>query len=309
MLHWFFSGASSGNVVTYNNWNQMVTHCYMSGSGAWGVSSNVKALYRYSTNARSLYAGSSSVRFRFPASSTVLSKYQGSSAALTKFAGSSSVRFRFPASSTAIGRYYPSSIGKSTSGSVHNLWHWSSNKSWYAQSSNVRSRFVGSSASFGTNWGILTGGSTTDAQSLHTHNNLIGGGGAGGYPSGPRHAVQYKSGTTNAHGGSWDLTWDPRTRHFGITGGVFVKGGISSQAISGSMIRSNNLRVASVSSQGKISGQWWTPIYNSSIPTPTGSNCGQIIRTSGSSTNKTYVWICVRNSVGHFEWVQLAIST
>jgi len=36
-------------------------------------------------------------------------------------------------------------ILNATSGSLHKLWTWSSNKTWYANSSNVKSRFPGSS--------------------------------------------------------------------------------------------------------------------------------------------------------------------
>ncbi|MBE3115281.1 MAG: hypothetical protein IMZ59_07180, partial [Actinobacteria bacterium] len=48
-------------------------------------------------------------------------------------------------STNSINRFYPSTLGKATSGSVHSLWNWSSNKSWYANSSNVRLRFPASS--------------------------------------------------------------------------------------------------------------------------------------------------------------------
>lgn len=174
MLHWFFSGASSGSVVKFNNWNELVNHCYMSGvanPSVWGVSGQVKTLYRWSSN-KSWYANSSNVRYRFPASST------------------------------ASGRY--------------------------ADSSNVRYKFKGSS----NRW-------------------------------------------------------------------MYV----SSQLISGGSIDTHN-----ISSQGKISGQWWTPIRPSK-PTASVSNCGQIIRTSGSGSDKTYLWVCLRNSAGNYEWDQICIST
>jgi len=78
-------------------------------------------------------------------SATALATQQSIKAFVNNISGN--LRWRFPASSTAISKYYPSSLGKATSGSVHNLWNWSSNKSWYANSSNVRSRFVASSLS------------------------------------------------------------------------------------------------------------------------------------------------------------------
>jgi hypothetical protein len=74
-----------------------------------------------------------------------IANYIASTTAIAKFGDSSNIRFRFPGSSAAAGRYYPSSVGQKTSGSVHKLWLWSSNKSWYANSSNVRTRFKGSS--------------------------------------------------------------------------------------------------------------------------------------------------------------------
>jgi hypothetical protein len=61
-------------------------------------------------------------------------------------------------------------------------------------------------------------------------------------------------------------------------------------------------------SSQSISGQYRTPIYNGGRPTASVSNCGQIIRTSGMGTNKTYIWISVRKSDGNYEWVQLGIS-
>ena len=70
-----------------------------------------------------------------------------------------------------------------------------------------------------------------------------------------------------------------------------------------------NLRVASVSSQGRISGQWWSPIYNTGRPTAGVNNVGQIIRTSGSTGIKTWVWMSVRNDSNTYEWIQIGISS
>jgi len=41
MQHWFWSGAASGTTVTYDNWNELVQHTYMSSTGLWGVSAQV----------------------------------------------------------------------------------------------------------------------------------------------------------------------------------------------------------------------------------------------------------------------------
>jgi len=63
-------------------------------------------------------------------------------------------------------------------------------------------------------------------------------------------------------------------------------------------------------SSQSISGSWMTPIYRGAgKPTAGASYEGRIIRTSGSGTNKTYVWICTRNSAGNYEWDLLALST
>ncbi|MBE3095285.1 MAG: hypothetical protein IMZ52_09665, partial [Actinobacteria bacterium] len=65
-----------------------------------------------------------------------------------------------------------------------------------------------------------------------------GDGGTGGYPSGPRHAIQFKSGTSTSHGGDWHLTYSPLTNRFALTGGAWIKGSLSSQNISSNKIRS-----------------------------------------------------------------------
>jgi hypothetical protein len=70
----------------------------------------------------------------------------------------------------------------------------------------------------------------------------------------------------------------------------------------------SSLTWISVSAQN-ISGQWTTPIYNNSRPTADTTNEGNIIRMSGSGTEKTYIYISVRNSAGSYEWIQLAVST
>jgi hypothetical protein len=61
---------------------------------------------------------------------------------------------------------------------------------------------------------------------------------------------------------------------------------------------------------GYYSGQHMTPISRGAgKPAASEANEGVIYRTSGTSTNKSYVWICLRNSAGTFEWVQLGISS
>jgi hypothetical protein len=69
-----------------------------------------------------------------------------------------------------------------------------------------------------------------------------------------------------------------------------------------------NIKSTSVSSSS-ISGQWYSPIYRgSSHPVASVSNERQIIITSGSGTDKSYVWICLRNSAGNYNWFSVAES-
>ncbi|MBE3114303.1 MAG: hypothetical protein IMZ59_02155, partial [Actinobacteria bacterium] len=124
-------------------------------------------------------------------------------------------------STNSINRFYPSTTGKATSGSVHNLWNWSSNKSWYANSANVRFRFIESG---GTKWVDLTdGGQTT----LHSH---------AGTPSAP-------GGSFTANIGS-DYT-------YGISGVKFV----SSQNISGG--RYIGVRISGAKDINNWNGSSW----------------------------------------------------
>jgi len=59
-----------------------------------------------------------------------------------------------------------------------------------------------------------------------------------------------------------------------------------------------------------ISGSWTTPIHRGAgKPAASVANEGQIIRTSGGTSEKTYVWISVINDAGTYEWLQLAVST
>ena len=67
---------------------------------------------------------------------------------------------------------------------------------------------------------------------------------------------------------------------------------------------------AAISSQGPISGQWITPIYRGAgKPTAGATYEGRIIRTSGSTDQKTYVWMCVKNDANAYEWIKLGVST
>lgn len=61
-------------------------------------------------------------------------------------------------------------------------------------------------------------------------------------------------------------------------------------------------------SSSRISGQWTTPLYKGK-PTAGISNCGQIIRTSGSGYGGTYTWVCVQQNGGSYEWDMLAKSS
>jgi len=63
-------------------------------------------------------------------------------------------------------------------------------------------------------------------------------------------------------------------------------------------------------SASALSGSWTTPIYRGAGKPAAGvSYEGQIIRTSGASGEKTYVWMCVKNDADGYEWIQLAVST
>lgn len=55
MQHWFWTGAASGSVVTYENWNELVNHCYMSSTGYWGVSAQVVELNDWMANSGANY--------------------------------------------------------------------------------------------------------------------------------------------------------------------------------------------------------------------------------------------------------------
>jgi hypothetical protein len=68
----------------------------------------------------------------------------------------------------------------------------------------------------------------------------------------------------------------------------------------------------SISSQ-TISGQWYSPIVRKGGKPAAGASYeGQIWRTSGAGTGAgsgTYVWMCVINSAGAYEWIQLGLSS
>lgn len=71
----------------------------------------------------------------------------------------------------------------------------------------------------------------------------------------------------------------------------------------------SNINTPSISSS-TISGSHTTPIIRGGgKPTAAASYEGQIYRTSGSGSDKTYVWMCVRNSAGSYEWIQIGVST
>ena len=105
--------------------------------------------------------------------------------------------------------------------------------------------------------------------------------GGTGTPGGADTQVQFNDGSS--FGGDTAFTWIKGTNT------LTIDGSISSQSISGS---------------------WTTPIYRGTgKPTAGAGFEGKIIRTSGSGTNKTYVWVCVRNSAGNYEWIQLGLSS
>lgn len=65
----------------------------------------------------------------------------------------------------------------------------------------------------------------------------------------------------------------------------------------------------SISSQN-ISGAHYTPIVRGGGKPVAGATYeGQIWRTSGGTSDKTYVWICLKNSSDSYEWIQLGLSS
>ncbi len=44
-------------------------------------------------------------------------------------------------------------------------------------------------------------------------------------------------------------------------------------------------------------------------PTPNAERSGQVIRVRAGSGTKSYIKICVQNSLGDWEWVQIGVST
>lgn len=143
--------------------------------------------------------------------------------------------------------------------------------------------------------------------------------------AGGKYYVQYTDGTNLDSEGAF--TYNETTNTLRISGAV------SSSAMSGGTLRMGLLygntisgvarpsypsSVANkyyidhpsyVSSQGRISGQWWAPQWKGK-PTAGAGYAGQIIRTSGASySQKTYVWMCISKAAGTYEWIQLAVSS
>ena len=167
------NGPTAGYYLKYKDdidkltWSEVVGGSDVAWSGAYqfyAVSSLNKIQYNQyvgSSGNRSLYYPSSVGHFFTNSGAKLTSAYNSgqrvldlfnhtlyitSSNLITNYANSSNVRFRFPASSTAKSIFAGSAnVNIKTSGSLHNLWNWSSNKSWYANSSNVRFRFPASS--------------------------------------------------------------------------------------------------------------------------------------------------------------------
>ena len=57
-----------------------------------------------------------------------------------------------------------------------------------------------------------------------------------------------------------------------------------------------------------ISGAWTTPLYHTR-PAAAIGNCGRIVRVSGASNEKTYVYMSVKNDANTYEWIQMGVST
>jgi hypothetical protein len=69
-----------------------------------------------------------------------------------------------------------------------------------------------------------------------------------------------------------------------------------------------NLTIASVSSMGKISGQWQVPLYTNLTNAGNASTRpGQLIRTSGNSSG-TWVWVSIYGG-SNYQWMQLTYLT
>jgi len=80
--------------------------------------------------------------------------------------------------------------------------------------------------------------------------------------------------------------------------------------LSGSRISISSQLNANIISSQTIYGAWQTPIYRGAgKPGASASYEGQIIRTSGGTGEKTWLWCCVKNSADGYEWIQLGIST
>jgi hypothetical protein len=180
--------------------------------------------------------------------------------------------YSYVESSSAIERYYPSTLGFNISTQVVDL---------FAASSTLNS-LSAVYTGFSSNTGLY-------------------------YPSALGKQVSSQVGIIG------DLSSSSIGRYYPSTLGKGVSGMVLSNTLHSSNnsihgLSTTNLVIASVSSQGKISGQWCTPLYRG-LPTASESNCGQIIRTSGAAGDKTYVWVGVKNDDDAYEFVQLGIST
>jgi len=138
-----------------------------------GFSSNLHYYYNSGIKLHSSYLSANKVLDRFDhtiyiASSVGIAKFYDSEADLTAL-----LNDNYPGSSN---------VNIKTSGSLHKLWLWSSNKSWYAQSSNVRSRFKASSGT----WTFVSSQSISGGTVKSKRINVVGTPSVPGYLSSNR---------------------------------------------------------------------------------------------------------------------------
>jgi hypothetical protein len=135
---------------------------------------------------------------------------------------------------------------------------------------------------------------------------LEGEGGGGGTPGGSDTQIQYNDG--DSFGGAAGMVWDDVNDKLSISGTTVFSGSTSFTAdtISGMTSLTVNGGISGTS----LSGSWSTPIYRGEGKPAAGAEYeGQIIRTSGSTGEGTWVWICVINSADSYEWIQLGMSS
>jgi len=271
--------------ITSTEWNQMVNDVMLSATAlanfypsalGKGVSGTVLANTLHSANS-SLHSFSVD---SYMTSANIITNYMKSTNALANF--------------------YPSTLGNGVSSNVKILDDWyeasSAKLSDYVASGDEYSSIYASGGIFGEaySWMELSGQNYSDTYSWYTESSSKLGDFAA---SGDEYSAIYASGGVYGEAYTW----------MEDSGAKYTAGYESGQVAA---YLSSNVKFAAISSTGVISGSWTTPIYRGAgKPTAGVSYEGQIIRTSGGASQKTYVWICVINDAGTYEWIQLGLST